>query len=212
MPSLGAKERSALPNSAFAYIDSTGRRRAADPRRGARSQRARAVQSRPFRGRRRARPGADAAPEGGQEARDHAARVRRRPAPAGAEAPARAGHVPAGGHRGLDRAAAPARRRVRRRAGPAPPAPARGRPAAGGREIDARGDEFFGVFERPTPPLDAAIAIQRRLRDHAWPDGVELGSGSVSTPAGASLNETGYIGLAVHTVARVCTAGTAARS
>jgi class 3 adenylate cyclase len=79
--------------------------------------------------------------------------------------------------------------------------------AAGGREIDARGDEYFGVFENADAAVGAAIAIQRALRDHAWPDGVELRVRIGLHSGRTSLNETGYIGLAVHTVARVCTSG-----
>jgi class 3 adenylate cyclase len=78
---------------------------------------------------------------------------------------------------------------------------------AGGREIDARGDEYFGVFEQVHAAVAAAIAIQRALRDHAWPEGVELRVRIGVHTGRASLNETGYIGLAVHTVARVCTSG-----
>lgn len=61
---------------------------------------------------------------------------------------------------------------------------------AGGREIDARGDEYFGVFEAPDGAVAAAIAVQRGVRDHPWPDGVGL-----------------RIRIGVHTVARVCTSG-----
>lgn len=78
--------------------------------------------------------------------------------------------------------------------------------AAGGREIDARADEFFAVFERAGAAVEAAVAIQRELGCRAWGDGLEvrvrvgIHSGR-PTPA-----EAGYIGLAVHTVARVCAA------
>ena len=79
--------------------------------------------------------------------------------------------------------------------------------SASGREIDARGDEYFGVFEQADGAIAGAIAIQRALRDHPWPDGVELRVRIGIHTGRASLNETGYIGLAVHTVARVCTSG-----
>ena len=79
--------------------------------------------------------------------------------------------------------------------------------AAGGREIDARGDEYFGVFELADGAVRAAIAIQLGLRDHPWPDGVGLRMRIGIHTGRASLNETGYVGLAVHTVARVCTSG-----
>ena len=79
--------------------------------------------------------------------------------------------------------------------------------AAGGREIDARGDEYFGVFEVADGAIRAAIAIQLGLRDHPWPEGVELRMRIGIHTGRASLNETGYVGMAVHTVARVCTSG-----
>ncbi len=78
---------------------------------------------------------------------------------------------------------------------------------AGGCEIDARGDEYFGVFELADGAVAAAITIQRVVRDHPWPDGVGLRIRIGVHTGRASLNETGYVGLAVHTVARVCTSG-----
>src|ERR671925_1362164 len=45
---------------------------------------------------------------------------------------------------------------------------------AGGREIDARADEFFAVFERAAAAVDAAVAIQRELDTRAARDGVEV--------------------------------------
>jgi class 3 adenylate cyclase len=77
---------------------------------------------------------------------------------------------------------------------------------AGGREVDARGDELFAAFERAAFALDAAVAIQRGVRDHPWADGIELRVRIGIHTGRPSLAETGYIGLAVHTVARVCTA------
>lgn len=76
---------------------------------------------------------------------------------------------------------------------------------AGGREIDARGDEYFAVFERANVALDAALAMQRSLRDHAWPKGLDVRVRIGLHTGRPTLNETGYLGLAVHTVARVCT-------
>jgi class 3 adenylate cyclase len=77
---------------------------------------------------------------------------------------------------------------------------------ASGREIDARADEFFAVFERPAAAVEAAVAIQRALGAHAWPDdlGVQVRIGIHS--GRPTLTETGYIGLAVHTTARLCSA------
>jgi class 3 adenylate cyclase len=77
----------------------------------------------------------------------------------------------------------------------------------GGREIDARGDEYFAVFERADEAVVATVAIQRLVQDHAWAEGVELRIRIGIHTGRPTLNETGYLGLAVHTVARVCTSG-----
>ena len=42
---------------------------------------------------------------------------------------------------------------------------------AGGREVDARADEFFAVFKHPPAAVEAAVAIQRAVRDYDWPAG-----------------------------------------
>ena len=75
---------------------------------------------------------------------------------------------------------------------------------AGGRTVDSHGDEFFAVFERPDAAVLAAIEMQLALRDGAWP-----GEASVNVRAGIhggrpTLTDTGYVGLSVHTVARIC--------
>lgn len=78
---------------------------------------------------------------------------------------------------------------------------------AGGREVDARADEFFGVFEPAGAAVKAALAIQRTIGERAWHDGltvrlrVGIHSGLIT------LTDNGYIGLSVHTAARVCSAG-----
>src|SRR3712207_2574522 len=43
--------------------------------------------------------------------------------------------------------------------------------AAGGRAVDARADEFFAVFDCPKKAVSAALAAQRALGAHAWPEG-----------------------------------------
>ena len=78
--------------------------------------------------------------------------------------------------------------------------------AAGGREVDARADEFFAVFERPTSAIEAAVAIQLALGERTWPDGlvcrVRIGIHS----GRPNLTDAGYVGLSVHTAARVSSA------
>jgi class 3 adenylate cyclase len=78
--------------------------------------------------------------------------------------------------------------------------------AGRGREVDARADEFFAVFAGAGAAVEAAVAFQRALRAHAWPDGVTV-QVRVGVHSGRpTLRDSGYIGLAVHTTARVCAA------
>ena len=82
---------------------------------------------------------------------------------------------------------------------------------ASGREIDARADEFFAVFERATAAAEAAVAIQRELGTRAWTDELADSRGAPRVRVGIhsgrpTLTDLGYIGLAVHTTARVCSA------
>lgn len=74
---------------------------------------------------------------------------------------------------------------------------------AGGHEVDARADEFFAVFKHAPDAVKAAVALQRAVRDHDWPAGnpvrVRVGMHS----GRPTLTEGGYVGLAVHTTARV---------
>ena len=75
---------------------------------------------------------------------------------------------------------------------------------AGGREVDARADEFFAVFGRAPKALEAALSIQRAAGGRAWPDGIEVKI-RVGIHAGRpALTDAGYVGLAVHAVARIC--------
>lgn len=70
--------------------------------------------------------------------------------------------------------------------------------AAGGREVDARGDETFAAFERPLGALHAAVAIQRAFADGEMRLRAALHRGR---PA---LTESGYVGLSIHAAARLC--------
>jgi DNA-binding NarL/FixJ family response regulator/class 3 adenylate cyclase len=78
--------------------------------------------------------------------------------------------------------------------------------AAGGLEVDARGDEFFAAFQRTRDAVEAALEIQRGFAAHAWPtDPVRVRIGiHTGEPL---LGESGYEGLDVHRVARICSAG-----
>jgi class 3 adenylate cyclase len=75
-----------------------------------------------------------------------------------------------------------------------------------GREIDSRADEFFAVFERAVDAVGAAASIQRALGKRGRSDGLEVRVRIGIHSGRPTLTDVGYIGLAVHTAARVCAA------
>jgi class 3 adenylate cyclase len=78
---------------------------------------------------------------------------------------------------------------------------------AGGTEVDARADEFFAVFKRPADAVEAAIEVQRRLGSRAWPEATSVRVRIGLHTGRPTLTESGYMGLAVHTAARICVVG-----
>jgi class 3 adenylate cyclase len=79
--------------------------------------------------------------------------------------------------------------------------------ASSGREVEARADELFAVFTHAPAALDAALAIQRRLRARAWPRDLRVQVRVGLHTGRPTLTDSGYVGLAVNTAARVCFAG-----
>jgi DNA-binding NarL/FixJ family response regulator/class 3 adenylate cyclase len=79
--------------------------------------------------------------------------------------------------------------------------------ARGGFEIDCRGDEFFLAFARPEDAVETAIAIQREHDAHPWPGerGVRVRMGIHTGEP--TVEEDDYVGIDVHHVARLCSAG-----
>lgn len=75
---------------------------------------------------------------------------------------------------------------------------------SGGREVDARADELFAVFKKAPAALEAALAIQRSVLAADWPEGIELKIRVGLHTGRPTLTDTGYVGIAVHTAARVC--------
>jgi class 3 adenylate cyclase len=73
-----------------------------------------------------------------------------------------------------------------------------------GRKVDAHGDEYFSVFAQAAPAIEAAVALQRSLGSRTWPDGVDVRVRAGIHSGRPTLTETGYVGLSVHTVARLC--------
>jgi class 3 adenylate cyclase len=75
---------------------------------------------------------------------------------------------------------------------------------SGGREVDARADDLFAVFEQAPAALEAALAIQRAMRAGPWPDTVDVRVRIGVHSGRPTLTETGYVGLSVHKAARLC--------
>jgi len=74
----------------------------------------------------------------------------------------------------------------------------------GGREVDVRADELFAVFERAPAALKAALAIQRAMRAGPWPGDTDVRVRIGVHTGRPTLTDTGYVGLSVHTAARIC--------
>ena len=77
----------------------------------------------------------------------------------------------------------------------------------GGFEIDSRADEFFGAFPEVADPVGAALKIQRRLRDHAWPDGAIVRVRIGLHHGQPQMTDEGSVGLDVHLATRIGSAG-----
>jgi class 3 adenylate cyclase len=75
---------------------------------------------------------------------------------------------------------------------------------AGGHEVSARGDDVFAVFERSPAALEAALAIQRAMQAGPWPHGADVRLRIGLHRGRPALTETGYVGLSVHAAARIC--------
>jgi class 3 adenylate cyclase len=78
---------------------------------------------------------------------------------------------------------------------------------AGGHEIEARADEFFAVFTSPRAAVDAAIAAQLALRDRRPAEGSEVRVRIGIHSGYPTSTEDNYIGLDVNTASRICAAG-----
>jgi class 3 adenylate cyclase len=76
--------------------------------------------------------------------------------------------------------------------------------SAGGHEVSARGDDFFAIFERAPAALEAALAIQRAMRAAGWPRGNDVRLRIGIHRGRPALTDTGYVGLSVHAAARIC--------
>ena len=77
----------------------------------------------------------------------------------------------------------------------------------GGTEVDTQGDAFFYSFPRARDGVAGAVAAQRALAEHEWPDGAEVKVRMGIHTGEPSVGEEGYLGLDVVRAARICSAG-----
>jgi DNA-binding NarL/FixJ family response regulator/class 3 adenylate cyclase len=77
--------------------------------------------------------------------------------------------------------------------------------AAGGHEVDSRGDELFAAFSAAESAAAAAADAQRRIAGHNWPAPVRVRVGLHTGTA--NLGEDGYVGVDVHRAFRIANAG-----
>jgi class 3 adenylate cyclase len=78
---------------------------------------------------------------------------------------------------------------------------------AGGREMDNQGDAFFFSFPRAKDAVAGAVAAQRELAAHQWPDDVGVGVRMGLHTGEPTVGEEGYLGMDVVRAARICSAG-----
>jgi predicted ATPase/class 3 adenylate cyclase len=76
----------------------------------------------------------------------------------------------------------------------------------GGQEVHTEGDAFFVAFARATDAIAAAVAAQRALAAHRWPEGVDLRVRMGLHTGEAAVRADDYVGMDVHRAARICSA------
>jgi class 3 adenylate cyclase len=79
--------------------------------------------------------------------------------------------------------------------------------AHGGNEIDTQGDAFFFSFPRAKDAAEAAVAAQRALAEHEWPEGRAVKVRMGLHTGEPQVGEHGYLGIDVVRAARICSAG-----
>jgi class 3 adenylate cyclase len=77
----------------------------------------------------------------------------------------------------------------------------------GGQEIDTQGDAFFFSFTRARDAVAGAVAAQRAVAEHDWPDDVDVKVRMGLHTGEPSVGDEGYVGFDVVRAARICSAG-----
>jgi class 3 adenylate cyclase len=75
-----------------------------------------------------------------------------------------------------------------------------------GHVVDARADESFAVFKSSFQAATCAIAVQRELGQISVPGGKRVKTRIGLHTGRPKISDGNYIGIAVHTAARVCSA------
>lgn len=78
---------------------------------------------------------------------------------------------------------------------------------AGGHEVGTQGDSFFVVFPHARDAVAAAVAAQRAVATHPWPDGATVKVRMGSHTGEGTLSGGDYVGLDVHRAARISSIG-----
>jgi predicted ATPase/class 3 adenylate cyclase len=76
-----------------------------------------------------------------------------------------------------------------------------------GCEVDTQGDAFFYAFARAHDAVAGAVAAQRALTAHAWPQGLAIRVRIGIHTGEPTATGEGYVGIDVHRAARVMSAG-----
>ena len=76
-----------------------------------------------------------------------------------------------------------------------------------GREVDTQGDSFFIAFRRGKDAVSAAVAIQRDLAAHVWPEHGEIKVRIGLHTGEPQVGEDRYVGMGVNKAARIGAAG-----
>jgi len=76
--------------------------------------------------------------------------------------------------------------------------------AAGGQQASARGDDVVAAFGRAPAALEAALTIQRQMSARPWPGGIDVRVRIGIHRGRPALTDTGYVGMSIHAAARIC--------
>jgi predicted ATPase/class 3 adenylate cyclase len=75
-----------------------------------------------------------------------------------------------------------------------------------GRVVDTQGDAFFVAFSSAMDAVNAAVASQRALSSHQWPEQTTVRVRMALHTGELKLTATGFVGIDVHRAARLCAA------